>query len=205
MHPTTAKTVSVVLHPALIPTYVFAIVLFCSSLVPLQISGKLAFLSTIFLLTFVLPVLSIFCFLQIKLISSVSMPKREERLIPFLVITILYVFTTFALLYYWNISHLLGLVMLGISVVLVGVNMVTFTYKISVHSAGVSGGLGILMGLQYRYPHQDFLYPILFFVLLAGIVTSARLALQAHTPLELVAGLGLGFSVTSFVLLFFAA
>lgn len=201
MHSTTAKIVSIVLHPALIPTYVFTVVLFLSSLVPIQISNKLAFLSMVFLLTFVLPVLSIFYFLKTKLISSVSMPKREERLIPFWVISLLYVFVTFLLLCQ-PIFHLLGLIMLGISIVLVAVNVITFTYKVSVHSAGVSGGLGILMGLQYRYPSQDFLYPILLFILLTGIVMSARLALQAHTPLELIVGLGLGFCVTFFVVLF---
>jgi hypothetical protein len=202
MHPITAKTVSVALHPALIPTYLFAIVLFLSSLVPIQILDKLAFLSLVFLLTFGLPVLSIFYFLKAKVISSVSMPTRKERIIPFLLISVLYIVITFLLLYHQPIFHLLGLIMLGISAVLVAVSVLTFTYKVSVHSAGVSGGLGILMGLQYRYQYQDFLYPILLFILLTGIVVSARLALQAHTPLELIAGIGLGFGVTFGLLIF---
>ncbi len=156
----------------------------------------------IFLFTFVLPVLSIFYFWKAKYISSVSMPKREERIIPFLGIAVLYVLITLVLFYWQPIFHLLGLLMSGISLVLVAVNAITFFYKVSVHSAGVSGGLGILMGLQYRYPSQYFLYPILLFIMLAGIVVSARLALQAHTPLELIAGFGLGFGLAFSLLCF---
>lgn len=196
MHFIFAKMVSAVLHPALIPTYLFAILLFFSAVIPYQLSEKLMFLGIIFLLTFVFPVLCFFFFFKAKLISSIEIPKREERIFPFLVITIFYILVTYGLFYYFPIVSLLGEVMLGITIVLIVVSITTFFYKISVHGAGVSGGLGALSALQYGSPSEDLSYPILLFVLLVCITAYARLALKAHTAWEVVAGVGVGFTIT---------
>ncbi len=203
MHQTVAKIISIVLHPALMPTYLFAILLFFTRLVPYQLSHKLAFLGMIFLQTFICPVLSFFCFLKSKQISSVSIPKREERITPFLAITFLYVLVTYLLFYYLHIFSLLGWVMLNITAVLTAISVITFKHKISVHSAGVSGSLGMLLCLQWQYPNEDFLYFVLLFILLLGTVMSARLALKAHTPTELITGFALGFGIVFSIFYFF--
>ncbi|TAH22482.1 MAG: hypothetical protein EAZ08_00995 [Cytophagales bacterium] len=201
MHQKIAKIISAVLHPALIPTYLFAFLLFDTSIVPYH-EHKWMLLGIVFLFTFVFPVLSFFSFLKAKIISAIDIPNREERIKPFLLMSLLYVFITYLFFRLSPIFDVLTLMMLGISFVLVLVTLITFVHKISVHAAGVSGGLGTLLGLQYKYAHEDFLYPVLFFVLLTGIVMSARLSLKAHTLSELMNGFSLGLLITFGVLAF---
>jgi len=202
MHPTTAKVISVVLHPALIPTYLFVILLFSTSIVPYQNEQKWLFLGAIFFFTFLCPVLGFFYFLKAKYISSMSMPDRDERVAPFVFVSLLYLLITYVLFKLPLTFDILGLIMLAISFVLVLVSAITLVHKVSVHAAGVSGGLGIFLGLQYKYEHEDFLYPVLLFILLVGVVMSARLALKAHTSTELITGASLGLLTTFGVLLF---
>lgn len=200
MRPKNAIVVSAVLHPALIPTYLFVILLFGTSIVPYQHGHKWILLGIVFLLTFILPVLGIFSFLKAKVISAIDIPNREERIMPFLFVSVLYVFITYLFFKLPPIFDILGLLMLGMSLVLVLVSAITLVHKISVHAAGVSGGLGTLLGLQHRYTDEDFLYPVLLFVLLLGVVMSARLSLKAHTFSELMSGFGVGLLVTFGVL-----
>jgi hypothetical protein len=199
MRENTARLISILLHPALIPTYIFSFIFFFSpSLIAYKSEQKLALLAMIFLLTFIFPVLSLFIYYKLRLISSLSIVNRQERILPFLTISIFYLVITYFFSMQPHIFALIGQVMLGITLVVVAVSITTFFYKISVHSAGVGGAVSILMGLQYLYPQEYFLYPIILWIFLLGLVVSARLALEAHTFDELIAGVlvGLGFPIT---------
>jgi hypothetical protein len=188
-----AKLISVVLHPALVPSYIFSILFFLTRLVPYSEGQKVSLLGMIFLLTFALPVLLIFQAYRMQWISSLSIPKREERIIPFAIITFIYLIITYFFIDYVHIASLVARIMVAGSFALIMLTAVTLVHKISIHSAGVGGGIGTLLGVQYAYPHENLLYPMLFFVLLAGAVLSARLALEAHTPTELLTGFAVGF------------
>ncbi|SFF27504.1 hypothetical protein [Thermoflexibacter ruber] len=203
MHANTARLISVLLHPALIPTYVFSVIFFFApSLIAYKSEQKLALLAMIFLLTFIFPVLSLFIYYKLRLISSLSIVNRQERILPFLTISIFYLVITYFFSTQPHIFSLVGQVMLGITLVVVAVAIATFFYKISVHSAGVGGAVSILMGLQYLYPQEYFLYPIILWIFLLGLVMSARLALEAHTFDELIAGVlvGLGLPIMALFL-----
>jgi hypothetical protein len=188
-----AKLISVVLHPALVPSYIFSILFFLTRLVPYSEGQKVSLLGMIFLLTFALPVLLIFQAYRMQWISSLSIPKREERVIPFAIITFIYLIITYFFIDYVHIASLVARIMVAGSFALIMLTAITLAHKISIHSAGVGGGIGTLLGVQYAYPHENLLYPMLFFVLLAGAVLSARLALEAHTPTELLTGFAVGF------------
>jgi hypothetical protein len=196
MRKSTAKIISVALHPALIPTYLFAILFFSTRILPYNTDQKVALLGMIFLLTFVLPTLSLFSYYKLKLISSFAIEKREERFIPFFSITIVYLIITYFFFEQAHIYFIISWIMLGISMVLMMVSVVTLVHKVSVHSAGMSGGLGVLLGLQYQHPDENFLYSVLCFTLLTGVVMSARLSLKAHNLTELLTGFGVGFCLT---------
>lgn len=202
MQESTAKIISIALHPALIPTYLFGILFFSTHLLPYNPDQKVALLGMIFLLTFIFPAISFFSYYKLNVISSLSIEKREERFIPFFSITIAYLIITYFFFEQSHISFLISWVMLGISLVLLMVSAVTLVHKISVHSAGMSGGLGVLLGLQYQHPDENFLYSVLFFILLTGVVMTARLALGAHTLTELLTGFCVGFCLTFGLMLF---
>ena len=67
-------------------------------------------------------------------------------------------------------------------------------WKISAHSIGIGGLAGLLVSICLRMGLYMPLY-ITVALLLCGIVASARLVLQVHTPAQVYLGLLLGFGV----------
>jgi membrane-associated phospholipid phosphatase len=71
----------------------------------------------------------------------------------------------------------------------------TFFYKVSIHSLGASGMIGILLPLNKAIENNALLWPTAIALVIAGLVMSARLYLNAHTFNEVVTGALAGFSI----------
>jgi membrane-associated phospholipid phosphatase len=198
-----ANFVSIVMHPLLMPTIVFFVIFnFAPSLIrPISDSMVNILLLGIFITTFLLPLLSIGILRYSNTITDLEMQDRNERVIPFIFITIFYGITTYMLLPKLRLNEVIMLVMMGITGIVFLVTVITFLWKISAHSAGISGAVGFIMALNFRFPQASLLYPLLTLVLLSGMVMSARLYLDSHTPKEILGGCLLGF-LTSFLLIF---
>lgn len=74
--------------------------------------------------------------------------------------------------------------------------IVTFFYKISVHSMAIWCVLGILIPMNHDAADGILFYPILGVILLAGIVMWSRLYLQVHSFTEVMTGSVLGFLIS---------
>src|SRR5690554_1301867 len=81
------------------PTYLFTLLvfLFPASLYPITPSSRIWFLGILFMITFLLPVINIGFFRAFGVVKSMSMSDREERIKPFIFITVLYLFFTWLL------------------------------------------------------------------------------------------------------------
>lgn len=66
--------------------------------------------------------------------------------------------------------------------------LITFFYKLSIHSVAICGLLGIIMPLNKVAEGNQLLFSTILLILLAGIVMSSRLQLNAHTPREILIG-----------------
>lgn len=130
------------------------------------------------------------------------MKDRQERILPFAFIAILYIVVTY--LFYTRTridlnDNLLKFLVIIDALVLVAA-IVTFVYKVSVHSMGMCGMIGILLPLNKISEDGALFYPTIAVIVLAGLVMSARLQLNSHTPREVMIGGVLGFT-TSFVMM----
>jgi membrane-associated phospholipid phosphatase len=85
-----------------------------------------------------------------------------------------------------------------ITICLVLLTCISFFWRISAHMTGISGFLAIITMTGIRYPMLEMLYPQLFAILVCGGIATSRLYLNAHTPLEVLGGFVLGFTVCSF-------
>ncbi|UXP33644.1 PA-phosphatase [Reichenbachiella agarivorans] len=128
-------------------------------------------------------------------ISSLKMDKREERLIPFVFITLFFVMTTYLFIIKVGVNDLVAVIFISTTLLLVLLTLITIVYKISIHSAGMSGVVGYLLALCWQYPGSELIYPMLGVIMLSGVVMSARLQLDAHQPKEILAGFALGFAI----------
>jgi hypothetical protein len=66
--------------------------------------------------------------------------------------------------------------------------VITFFYKISIHTLAVWGIVGILIPLNKITEVNTLFYPALGAVITAGFVMSSRLVLQSHTLKEVMWG-----------------
>lgn len=189
-----ARFLSVVFHPLLMTTYLFLILMLQlpAALAPLHASWW--FVILIFGLTFFLPSLNFLFFRSTGTITNFQMFERSERVLPFAFISILYGVVTF--MFYWKfpVPGVLKFMMIITALVLVCA-IVTIFYKLSIHSAGVWGVIGILLPLNKASETGSLLWPTVIAILVAGLVMSARLKQNAHVPREILVGAVTGFLV----------
>lgn len=203
-----ARIISILFHPLLLATYMFALfsLVLPTGLDPLKDDGHWNFVFLIFCVTFLLPALNIGIFKTFGSIKSLAMEERQERIIPFSFITILYCVVTYLFYSRTRVSlddNLLKFLLIVDVLVLIA-TIVTIFYKISVHSMAIWGLIGILLPLNKVSEDGALFLPTILSIIIAGVVMTSRLQLNAHTPREVMVGSMLGFGATfgSMVLLF---
>ena len=72
---------------------------------------------------------------------------------------------------------------------------ITFFYKVSIHSLAACGMIGILLPLNKALENNVLLWPTAIALVIAGLIMSARLYLNAHTFNEVLMGGLVGFSI----------
>jgi len=193
-----AYILSGLLHPLLLPTLLFAVIIFFAPILlsPFPENKKYYFLLIVFILTFIIPSIMIFFLYKVGNISSLKMDKRNERIWPLISTSILYIANAYMFYSQLNFNDLLILIMIFISFTICIVTLITLFWKISAHSVGISGFVGFLTAISCRNPGNELLYPIMVAIIVAGILMSARLSLNSHTPAQVFAGFGLGLIIS---------
>ncbi|MBL0745387.1 hypothetical protein [Chryseolinea lacunae] len=191
-----ARFISFVFHPLLLATYMFTLfaLVLPWAFSPLKEDGHFKFVMLIFCVTFVLPSLNIGLFKAFGSIKSMAMEDRRDRVIPFIFVTILYSAITYLFYSRTRIGihdSLLKFLIIIDVLMLVG-TLVTLFYKVSIHTLGMWGLVGILLPLNKVAEDGSLFYPTIACIALAGVVMSARLQLNAHTPREVMVGSILG-------------
>lgn len=192
-----AKVISVVFHPLLMTTYLFVLLTYFLPVVLQPARPSLWIILLIFVTTFALPAVN---FLMLRLTGSItdlSMPHRHQRILPFIFISAIYVFVT--VMFYWKfpIPNLLRLMMI-ICAMVVCATIVTVFYKLSIHSLALWGAVGMMLPMNKVSEVNGLLIPTAIMIVIAGLVMSARLALNAHTPREILVGSMAGFAIGFF-------
>ena len=184
----------------------FVLVLMLGWLMPrfllIPASAVLTFAGLVFVMTFVLPVANLVMFKTFGTLPSLHMTTRRERLLPFALIAIIYGVVTVMFFYKVSANVNFNKVMLIILVLIFTATVATFFQKISVHSIAMCGAIGIMVPLNKVAENSALLFPTIGVLTLAGMVMSARLYLNAHTPREVMFGAILGFSIGFFGMIF---
>jgi membrane-associated phospholipid phosphatase len=194
-----AKFISVVFHPLLLTTYlVIVLSYYFPSMLKIRKENRMIMVGLVFVFTFVLPAVNLVMLRAFGNIQSLTLQSRKERILPFVFISLLYLLVTF--LFYFKLpfgANFNKLMMIISALVMVSL-LVTFYYKISIHSIAMGGGIGILLPLNQVTEQMSLLWPTAFTILVTGLVMSSRLVLDAHTPREVMYGGVVGFVVGFF-------
>ena len=186
------------------PTLLFGVLLFQTPAVlgmdAFGESLRLSLLVLIFVGTFAVPSLLIYYLFRSGYVRSLHLNDLADRRLPYFLTALLYTFMTYLLAFRMQaissvapeIAVLLGSI--SISILLVG--LISLYWQISAHGVGIGGVVGVIGGIMAKFSQTDLFLPLLLLVLLTGLLASARLKLNAHTPAEISAGLALGLSVS---------
>ncbi len=91
----------------------------------------------------------------------------------------------------------MSITFLAITTVVILTNGITFKWKISAHAAGIAGLLGFIVAYKHTFQATNTLFwPLIIAIVLTGIISWARLYLNAHKPTEILGGLLLGFIIS---------
>lgn len=190
---------SIILHPLLLPTLTFFLLLYVSpnTTIPIHQEARYAVIMIVFILTFMFPMLWIYLLYLTNVIKDIRMRSKEERIIPFIITSVCYIIVTFMFLFMekFRILPMLAVITGCVSLSIFLVTVITLFWKISAHSVGIAGVVGFILGFAIKYGNEGLLYPFLISVVLAGILMSSRLHLNAHTSMQVLAGTGLGFII----------
>ncbi len=190
-----ARFISVVFHPLLVPTYLFAFILYYLPVPTLSLAmqSRWIVLLMIFFTTFVIPSLGAYVMVRAGHLSSMEMENREQRGLPLMFTCLCYATTAFLFYKEPAFDEIFYFVMAIIAASVFITYLISFYWKISAHGVGVGGGLGLVVMLHKIAPDTPMLYAVVGGMMIAGAVLSARLALHAHTPEQVYAGFGSGF------------
>lgn len=191
-----ANFVSIAFNPLLMPTLVFMVIL---KYAPISLPFPIVrldwyFIASVFIFTFLIPLISIFT-LGIVSIKNYNFEDRQKRVVPFTFVSIFYLLITIFFFVKIDIQSAVSVIFGAITLSVILSTGITFFWKISIHSVGSCGVVGILLGLAYNYPEGNLLFPLILAILCTGLVISARLSLNSHTLKETLGGGVVGFTI----------
>lgn len=207
-----AKIISVLFHPLLVLTYMLVLFLLVNPYVfginNIQEPFGMQLVLRVFLSSFFIPMVAVLMLRFTGLVQSLEMPERQERIIPYIVTGIFYLWLFRNLVDNTTIPRLFSSFALGTTISLFLAFFINLFSKISAHAVGMGGIIGMIVLLMNYFPDYNVVQLplsggdvlevsttiiLMLALLLAGLVGSSRLSLKAHEPLDLYGGYFVGF------------
>ncbi len=199
------KFISGLFHPLLLATYMLVILyLRAPHLIgPVSIDSIPTLIFAAFLTTCLIPIFTIGILKLTSKVSNLELTNREERIMPFISITLFYTATTYIFITQFKIGIVLSVTLVTITALIFTLLIITNWFKISIHAAANWSTVGILTYLLVT-EGDVFFYPLIYWVLFAGLVSTSRLSLGYHRPSEIWIGSIYGFLFSFGGLMIFA-
>lgn len=212
-----SKLISLVFHPLFIITYVTVFYLAVDPYgfgVP-TIGSQVPFILMIFFTTAIIPIIAVLLMKFLGLVQSLELKDAKERIGPYIVTGIFYIWLTVNLFNNSEVPKLYVIFILGSAIGLFVSFFINNFTKISAHGVGMGGMLGFFLLLLQSPVQKIWLeisssqaigIPVIFVFLLAvfltGLVGTSRLLLKAHEVKEVFQGILVGISSIFFALAF---
>ena len=194
----TARVISAIFTPFSIPFLAFLILFLFSYLRIMPIQYKLIVLGVVYCFTILMPTLTIFLFRKINGFSPEDLGERKRRFMPFLLTITSYVFSL-VMMHRLNIPWYMTGIILAALIMMVICIVVNLKWKLSEHMAGVGAIVGGLVSFSALFGYNPVWWLCLF-ILIAGVLGTARIILQHHTLGEVLVGFAVGLICSLLVL-----
>ena len=193
-----ARITSIVFTPFSIPFLAFLVLFLFSYLRIMPILYKGIVLGIVYCFTILTPTITIFLFRKINGFARQELSERKKRYVPILLTIISYVFCLL-MMRKLNIPwYMTGIIFVSLVISIICI-LVNLKWKLSEHMAGMGGFIGGLVSFSALFSYNPVVWLCLF-ILIAGILGSARIVLGHHTLGEVLSGFVVGL-VCSFLIL----
>jgi hypothetical protein len=184
---------SIIFHPLLISSYVFAFLIYVhpSAFEGVDPHSKNLRMLSMVLFTLFFPCVSLFLARRLRLIRSLSLENRQDRLVGFIVTMFFYFWASYVFRNLPDTPPVAAHFVLGTFLSVCGAWMCTIFYKVSLHAVAMGG----LIGFAILFSNQDVYTSGVYLaipILTGGIVCSSRLILGAHNRFEMISGFLVG-------------
>ena len=193
-----ARITSAILSPFSIPFLAFLILFLFSYLRIMPTAYKLIVLGIVYCFTILLPIVTIFIFKKINGFSAKDMGERKRRYVPFLLTIISYIFCLLMMKQLNMPWYMSGIILAALLMMIVCV-IVNLRWKLSEHMAGAGAIIGGLVAFSALFGYNPVWWLCLF-ILVSGILGTARIILGHHTLGEVLTGFAVGLACSLMVL-----
>lgn len=194
-----AKAISIIFHPLLFPTYGTLFIIAANPNLYGYLGEKVhvVWLIIVFALTFMFPAIWLVMMKRLDMIENFQLETAKERILPFVATATFYMWTTWmfkpSITMKIPPNQLVFYMMLGASAAIFIAFFINIFSKISLHAVGAGSLLGLALTI-IRFSTFDLRYVLIGCIILAGLIGTARLILDKHTPREIFTGYFVGFT-----------
>ncbi len=164
--------------------------------------GNRKFILIVFLTTFFIPIVSVLLMRAMDMIQSLQLKDRQERIGPYIITGIFYLWMFVTLRQNPNIPQTFKFCLLGATIGLFLAFIINLFSKISMHTTGMGGLVAMAILTVFNFSQSTFWMPVpmisgfeisstsilVVVFIVAGIVGSSRLFLKAHEPQDVYGG-----------------
>ena len=185
-----ARIISMIFTPFMVPFVAFCLLFFFTYLRIMPLSYKITVLVLVYCFTILLPMLGIYLFQKINGWGVRELGHREKRFIPY-GLTILSYMACLLTMYRIHLPRYMSGVVVAALICMVLCTAVNTKWKVSTHmaSSGLMVGGLLSYSLIFQFNPVNWLC---FFVLLAGMLGSARIIVRQHSLNEVACGFFVG-------------
>ena len=193
-----SRVVSAVFTPFSIPFLAYLVLFFLPSLRMMPLSYKVIVRAVAFCFTIFLPTLTIFLSRKMNGFNRRDLLDRRRRYVPFLLTITSYAFGL-AMMYRMRLPWYMINILWAALVIMVICVVLNLKWKLSEHMAGAGAVIGGVVVFSSLFNYNPVWW-LCFFILVSGVLGSARIILRHHTPGEVLAGFATGLVCSVLVL-----
>jgi len=190
---TIAKIISVLFHPLFVPIYFVWFLLFIHPLAFIGFSSvqKIQTLVIVGINLTIFPLVSVLLLKALGFIESIYLTTQKDRIIPYIACGIFFFWAFTVFKEQTKYPIVLVVFILGIFLASSAALLANIYFKVSMHAIGMGGLLGIFAVLFYNN-NLSMAWPLALVLIISGMVCTARLLLNTHTPKDIYVGLLIG-------------
>ncbi|CCY92036.1 uncharacterized protein BN461_02261 [Bacteroides sp. CAG:1076] len=185
-----ARIISAIFTPFMVPFVAFLLLFFFTYLRVLPLQYKLTVLIMVYCFTILLPMLGIYLLQKINGWTLQELGNRKKRFIPYL-ITIMSYTGCFLTMYRIHLPRYMSGIIIATLLCMVICTSINLKWKISTHMASCGMIIGGLLSYSFIFQFNPIWW-LCGFILLAGMLGSARIIVRQHTLNEVGGGFLVG-------------